>query len=114
MGRKRRDDAAEARAGRAYSRRNVLEGVRMLHRPPVAFLLEPEELVLLGVAVQANRPAVLLPGREVTVRDQDGNVVWQERGPDWEMSLRTYAEFLQTNPVPLTPRQRAKVVRRGR
>lgn len=115
MSRKRRDDAAETRADRAYSRRNIREGRNMIYRKPVAFLHEPKEIMLLGVPAQLGRPAVLMPGHEVPPHEiLPGVLMDGYRAPDWEMSLRSYAQFITDNPRPLTARQRAKVVRRGR
>lgn len=74
---------------------------------------EPATLTLLGVAIQLVRPAVIMPGDSVVVRNRHGEVVYAEQGPDWEMGLREYSEFVMVNPRPLTRRQRAKVVRRG-
>ena len=112
MSRNRRLDAEEARADRAYSRRNVLAGARAMWRKPVEFLTEPREFTLLGVTVRDEQPSVQMPGDRVTVRDQHGNVVYDDLAPDWVITLKSYAQFVTDNPRPLTSRQRAKV-RRG-
>jgi hypothetical protein len=114
MSRKRRDDAAETRSDRAYSRRNIQEGTAMIHQPPLAFLMAAQDVTLLGVTIPAARPAVLMPGQEVRVVNARYGLVYASKAPDWEISLQSYARFIQDNPRPLTARQRAKVVRRGR
>lgn len=113
MSRNRRLNAEETRADRAYSRRNILSGVRAMWRKPVEFQTEPREFTLLGVTVRDDRPSVQMPGDHVTVRDRYGRVVYDELAPDWVISLQSYAQFVTDNPRPLTSRQRAKVVRRG-
>jgi len=113
MSRNRRLDAAEARADRAYSRRNILGGVRAMWRTPVQFHTNPREFTLLGVTMRDEGATVQMPGDRVTVRDWHGNVVYEDLAPDWVISLRSYAEFVTDNPRPLTRRQRAKLVRRG-
>lgn len=112
MSRNRRLDAAEARADRAYSRRNILSGVKAMWRKPVQFHAEPREFTLLGVTVRDEGATVQMPGDRVTVRDRSGNVVYDDLAPDWIVTLRSYAKFVTDNPRALTSRQRAKV-RRG-
>lgn len=114
MSRKRREYAAEQRADSAYDRGNIAAGVQAVWRTPIEFLSEQEQLTLLGVTLWADRPAVLMPGSELRILNARGEVVYAEKAPDWEISLRSYAQFNQDNPRPLTARQRAKVVRRGR
>jgi hypothetical protein len=106
-------NAAEARADRAYSRRNILGGVADLWRRPVEFQTAPQEFVLLGVSSREARPMVIMPGHEVTIRDRRGSVVFAEQAPNWAISLKAYAQFITDNPRPLTRRQVAKVTRRG-
>lgn len=114
MSRKRRDDAAETRADRAYSRRNIRAGAEAVWRTPVAFMTEPHAYELLGVLSHETEPTVRMPGNELTLRDRHGRVVFAERAPDWVLSLEAYAQFVTDNPRPLTARQRAKAVRRGK
>jgi hypothetical protein len=114
MSRNRRLDAAETRADRAYSRRTISDAAKAMWRKPVAFLSGSREFTLLGVTVRDEEPSVQMPGDRVTVRDWYGRVVFDQLAPDWLTSLRSYAQFVCDNPRPLTARQRAKVVRRGR
>lgn len=114
MSRNRRLNAAEARADRAYSRRNIHASARMIWRKPVEFQTEPREFTLLGVTVVDEQPSVQMPGERITVRDRRGNVVYDALAPDWVISLKSYAQFVTDNPRPLTARQRAKAVRRGK
>lgn len=113
MSRRRRDDAAETRADRAYSRRNILDGVQAMWRKPVEFMTEPREFTLLGVTVRDVEPAVQMPGERITLRDRYGRVAFDQVAPDWMVSLRSYSQFVTDNPRPLTRRQRSKLVRRG-
>ena len=113
MSRNRRLDAAETRADRAYSRRNILGGVRAMWRTPVQFLAEPREFTLLGVTMRDEEPCVQMPGERMTVRDFWGRPAYEDRTPDWLISLKAYAQFVTDNPRPLTRRQRSKLARRG-
>jgi hypothetical protein len=113
MSKARREYAAEVRADSAYDRGNIAAGVGAVWRTPIKFLTEPQEITLLGVTLQASRPAVLMPGSELRMLNRRGEVVYAQKAPDWEISLRSYALFNQDNPRPLTARQRAKLVRRG-
>lgn len=114
MSKARRLDAEETRADRAYDRGNIRAGVEAVWRTPIKFLTEPKQLTLLGGTLWADRPAVLMPGSELQILNARGEVTFAQKAPDWEISLRSYAQFNQDNPRPLTARQRAKVVRRGR
>lgn len=108
MSRGRRLNAAEARVEAAYARENLMAGDALLRRPPVAFsTMQTWD----GSGVER---VVVMPGTEHRIRNAAGRVIFAERAPDWIVGLEDYARYHRDRPRPLTARQRAKVVRRGK